>query len=169
MMFTKNLSGFTRCISLLLMLMVMGVMDLQAQTSEITGVVRSSEGETIPGVTVMLKGSGTGTSTDMDGAYKLTVNDPNGTLMFSSIGMIKQEIPINGRSTIDVTMEMDVAQLDMVEVVDYGYGTVKKTDMTGSVASMSGKELAKIPVASAAQAITGRLPGVRVLDRKSVV
>ncbi|AGA79321.1 SusC/RagA family TonB-linked outer membrane protein [Echinicola vietnamensis] len=163
MMFTKNLSGFTRCISLLLMLMVMGVMDLQAQTSEITGVVRSSEGETIPGVTVMLKGSGTGTSTDMDGAYKLTVNDPNGTLMFSSIGMIKQEIPINGRSTIDVTMEMDVAQLDMVEVVDYGYGTVKKTDMTGSVASMSGKELAKIPVASAAQAITGRLPGVRVL------
>ncbi|GAB3657958.1 TonB-dependent receptor [Echinicola sediminis] len=163
MMFTKNLSGTTRYLSLFLMLMVLTVVELQAQSLEITGVVKSSEGETVPGVTVLLKGTGLGTSTDLDGAYKLDVNDPNGTLIFSSIGMIKQEIPIEGRSVIDITMEMDVAQLDMVEVVDFGYGTVKRTDMTGSVASMSGKELAKIPVASAAQAITGRLPGVNVL------
>ncbi|MBD8490589.1 TonB-dependent receptor [Echinicola sp. CAU 1574] len=163
MKFTKNLSGITRYLSLFLLLTVFSMVELYAQSLTITGVVKGSDGETVPGVTVLLKGTGTGTSTDMDGAYTLAVDDPNGTLIFSSIGMIKQEIAIEGRSTIDVTMEMDVAQLDMVEVVDYGYGTVKRTDMTGSVASMSGKELAKIPVASAAQAITGRLPGVNVL------
>ncbi|WP_186756686.1 SusC/RagA family TonB-linked outer membrane protein [Echinicola salinicaeni] len=163
MMLTKNLSGTSRYLSLFLLLMIFSMVELSAQSLTITGVVKSSDGETVPGVTVLLKGTGTGTSTDMDGAYTLAVDDPNGTLIFSSIGMIKQEIAIEGRSTIDVTMEMDVAQLDMVEVVDYGYGTVKRTDMTGSVASMSGKELAKIPVASAAQAITGRLPGVNVL------
>ncbi|WP_215223718.1 SusC/RagA family TonB-linked outer membrane protein [Echinicola shivajiensis] len=163
MMLTKNLSGTSRYLSLFLLLMIFSVVELSAQSLMITGVVKSSDGETVPGVTVLLKGTGIGTSTDMDGAYTLSVDDPNGTLIFSSIGMIKQEIAIEGRNTIDVTMEMDVAQLDVVEVVDYGYGTVKRTDMTGSVASMSGKELAKIPVASAAQAITGRLPGVNVL------
>ncbi|WP_200977361.1 TonB-dependent receptor [Echinicola sp. 20G] len=163
MKFTKNLSGISRYLSLFLLLTVFSMVELYAQSLTITGVVKGSDGETVPGVTVLLKGTGTGTSTDMEGAYTLAVNDPNGTLIFSSIGMIKQEIAIEGRSTIDVTMEMDVAQLDMVEVVDYGYGTVKRADMTGSVASMSGKELAKIPVASAAQAITGRLPGVNVL------
>ncbi|UCS92870.1 TonB-dependent receptor [Echinicola marina] len=163
MKLTKNLWGFSRYLSLFLLLMIFSLAELHAQSLTITGVVKSSDGETIPGVTVLLKGTGTGTSTDMDGAYTLAVDDPNGTLIFSSIGMIKQEISIEGRSSIDVAMEMDVAQLDMVEVVDFGYGTVKRTDMTGSVASMSGKELAKIPVASAAQAITGRLPGVNVL------
>ncbi|MDN3670632.1 TonB-dependent receptor [Echinicola jeungdonensis] len=163
MKFTRKLSGNFRFYSMFLLLMVWTTFELRAQGLQITGEVRSAEGETVPGVTVLLKGTSTGTSTDLDGAYKLTVNDPNGTLIFSSIGMVKQEIPIQNRSTIDVTMEMDVAQLDLVEVVDYGYGSVKRTDMTGSVASISGKELAKIPVASAAQAITGRLPGVNVL------
>ncbi|WP_044202482.1 SusC/RagA family TonB-linked outer membrane protein [Echinicola pacifica] len=163
MLFTKPLSGKAWRLPMILALLVIAVTELRAQSLQISGVVKSSEGETIPGVTVLMKGSTNGTSTDLDGAYSLTVNNPQGTLMFSSIGMIKQEVQIEGRSTINITLEMDIAQLDMVEVVDYGYGTIKKSDMTGSVASMSGKELARIPVASAAQAITGRLPGVRVL------
>jgi TonB-dependent starch-binding outer membrane protein SusC len=83
--------------------------------------------------------------------------------VFSFIGMISKEVPVDGKSTVNVTLESDVQTLNEVVVVDFGYGTVKKTDMTGSVATMGARELKNIPVANAAQAMTGRMPGVSVL------
>ncbi|UZD24522.1 TonB-dependent receptor [Algoriphagus halophytocola] len=155
--------NFTRIFSLMMLSMTVFAVGLQAQQTRITGTVSSEEGELLPGATVLLKGTTIGAVTDIDGGYAITVNDPNGTLVFSMIGMVAQEVAIEGRSSIDVVLNLDMSQLETVEVVSFGYGTVKRTDLTGSVASMSGKELAKIPVASAAQAITGRLPGVNVL------
>ncbi len=155
--------NFTKLLSLLLLSLTILVVEVKAQTTTISGTVTSEEGEVLPGATVLLKGTATGAVTDIDGSYSITVNDPNGILVYSMIGMITQEVPIAGKNTIDVELNLDISQLEVVEVVDFGYGTVKRTDMTGSVASMSGRELAKIPVASAAQAITGRLPGVNVL------
>lgn len=155
--------NFTKLMLSLLLLMGISVGWVQAQQLKVSGVVSSEEGEVLPGAYVLLKGTTVGTVTDIDGSYTLTISDANGTLVFSMIGMVTQEIPVEGKTKIDVELKLDISQLETVEVVDFGYGTVKRTDMTGSVASMSGRELAKIPVASAAQAITGRLPGVNVL------
>lgn len=130
--------------------------------NQVSGKVTGSDGEGLPGVSVVVLGTTTGVSTDVSGNYKLSASS-NGTLVFTFIGMEKQEISINGQSVINVEMKDDANVLNEVVVVDYGYGTVKKTDMTGSVASISGRELSKIPLTSAAQAITGRLPGVNVL------
>ncbi len=155
--------NFTKLILGLLLVMGISVGWADAQQLKVSGVVTSEEGEVLPGAYVLLKGTTVGTVTDIDGSYTLTISDPNGTLVYSMIGMVTQEIPVAGRTKVDVELQLDISQLETVEVVDFGYGTVKRTDLTGSVASMSGRELAKIPVASAAQAITGRLPGVNVL------
>ena len=155
--------NFTKLILGLLLVMGISVGWVNAQQLKVSGIVSSEEGEVLPGAYVLLKGTTVGTVTDIDGSYTLTISDPNGTLVYSMIGMVTQEIPVAGKTKIDVELKLDISQLETVEVVDFGYGTVKRTDMTGSVASMSGRELAKIPVASAAQAITGRLPGVNVL------
>ncbi|GAA0878913.1 TonB-dependent receptor [Algoriphagus jejuensis] len=155
--------NFTKLILGLLLVMGISVGWAEAQQLKVTGVVTSEEGEVLPGAYVLLKGTTIGTVTDLDGGYTLTISDANGTLVYSMIGMVTQEIPVAGLTKIDVELKLDISQLETVEVVDFGYGTVKRTDLTGSVASMSGRELAKIPVASAAAAITGRLPGVNVM------
>lgn len=155
--------NFTKLILGLLLAMGISVGWAGAQQLKVTGVVSSEEGEVLPGAYVLLKGTTIGTVTDIDGSYSITISDPDGVLVYSMIGMISQEIPVAGMTKIDVELKLDFSNLETVEVVDFGYGTVKRTDLTGSVASMSGRELAKIPVASAAQAITGRLPGVNVL------
>ena len=98
--------------------------------------------------------------TDYDGKYEIAAGAGD-TLVFSYIGFASQSIPVRGRTKIDVELSTDANLLD--EVVVIGYGTVRRTDLTGSVASLSGNQIAKIPITSAAQAITGRLPGVNVL------
>ena len=119
-------------------------------------------GGPLPGVTILVKGTATGTSTDFDGNYALNNVSANATLVFSYVGYQTQEIAVNGQSTINVTLQVDVSQLDEIVIVDYGYGKVKKSDMTGSSASISSAELSTIPISSAAEALTGRLPGVNV-------
>ena len=136
-------------------------LSMQAQ-NRVSGVVTDPDGESLPGVSVLVQGTTVGVSTDANGKYDISV-PASGTLSFTFIGMVKQSIPVNGQSTINVVLQPDENVLDAVVVVDYGYGTIKKTDMTGAVASMSGKEISKIPITSAAQAMTGRLPGVNVL------
>lgn len=155
--------NLTKLILGLLLFVAFSVHSGYAQAQKVTGVVTSEEGEVLPGAYVLLKGTTIGTVTDIDGSYTINLADGSGTLVFSMIGMITQEIPVDGKTNIDVELKLDIGQLETVEVVDFGYGRVKRTDLTGSVASMSGKDLAKIPVASTAQAITGRLPGVNVL------
>jgi TonB-linked SusC/RagA family outer membrane protein len=132
-----------------------------AQTT-VSGVVRDGFGETVVGVSVVAKGERiVSATTDENGRYTITVPAGVNTLTFSFMGMKTTTVTITG-STMDVVMEED-AQL-LQEVVMIGYGTVKKRDLTGSVASVSAKELANIPVTSAAEAITGRMAGVQVVS-----
>lgn len=131
--------------------------------TKVTGTVINGGDKTpIPGVTVVVKGTTTGTITDDRGKYTVTVPEGGKSLVFSFIGMKTEEFPINGQSVIDVMMREDVVGVD--EVVVIGYGTVKKSDLTGSVAVVSTKELTQNPSSSAAQSLQGRAPGVLVIQ-----
>ena len=132
---------------------------LLAQNQVITGTVTDETNMPLPGVSVYVKGSTSGSVTDTDGKYK--INAPaDGILAFSFIGMRNTEVAVNGRTTVDVAMESDVSQLE--EVVVVGYGTQKKSDVTGSVGSVSTKEIKATPITGMAQAIQGRVAGVQV-------
>lgn len=130
----------------------------------ISGVVTDGGelGGPLPGVTVLVKGTSNGASTDFDGQFTLNNVASNATIVFSYIGYKTQEVAVNNRTSINVTLETDISQLDEIVIVDYGYGKVNKADMTGSSASISSKELSTIPISSAAEALSGRLPGVNV-------
>ena len=126
----------------------------------VSGKITDSSGTPLPGVTVVVKGTNTGIITDMDGKYVLSNIQGDVTLVFSFVGMKTQEIPVAGKTSINITMEEDAIGLE--EVVAIGYGTARRKDLTGSVASVTGASLKDIPVTSAAQAITGRMAGVQV-------
>jgi len=133
-----------------------------AQTRNITGKVNDSSGNPLPGVTVLVKGSTIGVITDANGNYSLTNVPSNATLVFSFVGMQKQEITVGTQSTISVTMVAEAVGLD--EVVVIGYGTVKKSDLTGSVGSASGEKLQERPTTGIAQAIAGRVSGASIVQ-----
>ena len=126
----------------------------------VSGKVTNSRGEPLVGVSVTVKGTGTGRSTNEKGIYAIDV-PANGTLIFSYIGYTEQEIPVNGRSKVDVVMKIIVSSLDQVIVV--GYGTQKKKDITGSVAVVDMEALKSIPSASAVQALQGQASGVDII------
>jgi TonB-linked outer membrane protein, SusC/RagA family len=134
-----------------------------AQQKDVKGMVKDVSGEPLIGVSVVAKGHAggatIGTVTDFDGNYVLSVPADTKTLEVSYIGMITQNLPLN-KSVIDVVLKEDIAQLD--EVVVIGYGTVKRKDITGSVASVNADAIAAIPVASAVEAISGKLAGVQI-------
>lgn len=138
--------------------------DMNAQDGvTVSGIVIDEDTqEPLMGVTVLEKGTQNGVVTDFEGEYSITVNTINPVLVFSYMGFTTKEVPVNGRTDIDVIMAPDLNMLNEVVLVDYGYGTVKQEDMTGSVASIGSKELAKVPVANTAEALSGRLPGVNI-------
>ncbi|MFY0625805.1 MAG: TonB-dependent receptor [Reichenbachiella sp.] len=125
----------------------------------VTGKITDEKGDGLPGASVIVKGTSTGTVSDIDGNFTLNAPD-DGTLIISFIGYATQEIAVSGRSSIDVGLELDAEQLE--EVVVLGYGTQKKSDVTGAVSVVSGDEIGKYAVANATQAIQGRMAGVRV-------
>ncbi len=125
----------------------------------VTGKITNSNGEAVPGVSVRIKGATTGTSSAIDGSYSLNVPD-GATLLFSSVGYEDEEVVVGGRTTIDVVLKSETKAIEQVIVV--GYGTSRKKDLTGSVASISGAELAKQPVLTATQAVQGKIAGVQV-------
>ncbi len=135
------------------------VFDVMQQKS-VSGIVTDESGVPLPGVTVVVKGTTTGTITDADGNYSLQNVQAGTTLIFSFVGMKTQEIAVAGKTTIDIQMEEDAIGLD--EVVAIGYGTVKKSDLTGSVTSVKSGELSAIPSSSVIQALSGRAAGVHV-------
>lgn len=139
-----------------------GMMNAQEDATVLGTVIDAETQEPLPGVTIFEKGTTNGTTTDFDGEYSINLRERPATLVFSFIGYATQEIEIDDERTLDVTMEVDLDQLDEVTIIDYGYGKVRKEDMTGSVASIGSEELSDIPVASAAEALSGRLPGVNV-------
>jgi len=130
-----------------------------AQKRTVTGSVLSDDGSTLPGVSVLEKGTSNGAVTDADGNYSISVNE-NATLVFSFIGMKPQEVAVNNQTVINITLETDITQLS--EVVVVGYGTQKKSDITGSIVSVTGDDLKKMPVASVSETLTGRMAGVQV-------
>ena len=128
----------------------------------VTGKVTSPTGEGIPGVSVSVKGSSVGTSTDAAGNYTLTA--PEGaTLVFSSVGFETQEIPINSRTSIDVSMKESTGR-SMDEVVVIGYGTASKRDLTGSIVKIQGKEVADKPNTNPVASLQGKVAGLSVVN-----
>lgn len=148
---------------LLFVLCLIGA-SIYAQSMKVTGKVVDGDGLEVIGASVVVKGAaGVGTITDLNGTYSLTVNDASkDVLVFSYVGMASQEIKVNGRSQINVTLKSDAVLLD--EVVAIGYATVKRKDLTGSVASVNSKELSKIPTSDVTQALAGRMAGVQVMQ-----
>lgn len=136
------------------------VQSAQAQERTVTGTVRdAASGEALPGVTILVQGTSTGTVTDMNGTYSISV-DPTATLVYSFIGYVQQALPVNNRSVIDVSLSEDVEQLG--EVVVVGYGTQEKRDVTGAVASIDAKNFNQGVIVSPDQLFQGKLTGVQV-------
>lgn len=133
--------------------------DVYAQQKTIKGTVTDTQGEALIGVAVAVKGMSTGTITDLDGKYTLSVATGAKTLVASYIGMTSKEVAISG-TVVDIVLEDNLSELD--EVVVIGYGTLKKRDLTGSVASVQGNVLQAIPVANVSEALTGKLAGVQI-------
>jgi TonB-linked SusC/RagA family outer membrane protein len=132
-----------------------------AQKRSVSGVVRDkSTNEMIPGVTVLEKGTGNGTVTNVDGKFVLSVNE-GATLQVSFIGMKTQEIKVGNSNTFDIVMESTTEQVD--EVVVVGYGTQKKTNLTGSVASVDTKVLEARPIADVGRGLQGTTAGLNVV------
>ncbi len=127
---------------------------------KITGKVTTDSGDPIPGVNIILKGTETGTITDADGNYALVDLPADAVLVFSFVGMKTQEISLNGETTINVVMESEAIGLD--EVVAIGYGTVKRRNLTGAVASVKSEEITLAPVSSPVEAIQGRVAGLDI-------
>lgn len=130
-----------------------------AQAQEVSGSVSDATGP-LPGASVVVKGTTTGTQTDFDGNYTLDGVDPNAVLVISYIGYATQEVPVNGRSTVNVVLEEDAQALDEVVIIGYGQTTVK--DATGSIASVSSDEFNGGVIASPEQLIQGKTAGVNI-------
>ncbi|GAB3996986.1 TonB-dependent receptor [Spirosoma daeguense] len=132
--------------------------------ADIRGKVSDANGQGIPGVSVVIKGTTRGTTTNSEGDFTLSA-DANATLVFSFVGYVSQEMQINGRSILNVTLQQDDRALE--EVVVVGYGTQKRASVTGAVSSVTPKDLTALPVVSAESALQGRVPGVRVVNNGS--
>ncbi|GGB95348.1 SusC/RagA family TonB-linked outer membrane protein [Dyadobacter sediminis] len=127
----------------------------------IKGKVVDDKGEGLPGVNVLVTGSQTGTSTDQNGQYTLSVPEGNVVLRFSFIGFVSQDATVGNSSVIDVTLVPDVNSLS--EVVVVGYGTQEKKDVTGAVSSVKGADFQNLPTGGAQQALQGRAAGVNII------
>lgn len=134
---------------------------LFAQGKKISGTVTDSSGRGIPSVTVTEKGTKNSAATTSDGAFSLNVSNTNATLVFSSVGYVDKEVDVNDETSINVVLTTSVANLGDVVVV--GYGTQRKKDVTGSVASVNTKNFNSIPIANAGEGIEGRASGVQVI------
>ena len=134
--------------------------NISQQQKSVSGKVTDSSGSPFPGVSVVSKGSTLGTITDGDGKYSLSNVPENTTLQFSFVGMKTQEIAVGNKNNINVVLEEETIGLE--EVIAVGYGTTKKSDLTGSVASVKSDQLVTFPASGAIQALQGRAAGVQI-------
>lgn len=149
----------TRRSLLMLLLLILGTMGALAQTT-IIGTVEDSSGEPLIGASVLVKGAKTGASTDLDGNFKISIQNADATLVISYIGYKTVELP--AENGMKVVLEEDNKMLD--EVVVIGYGSVRRGDVTTAISSVSQKDLENRPIVSAAQAIQGKAAGVSVIS-----
>jgi len=134
-----------------------------AQSLTIKGKIKDETGQALPGVTVLVKGTTNGATTDTEGNYTLNIPNGSGTLVVSFIGFTTKEVPINNQTTINVNLAPDAKALG--EVVVLAYGQQKKETVTGSVATIQTKELVQSPVSNLTNALGGRLPGLITTQR----
>ena len=137
------------------------------QQLTLTGVVTDANGDPLPGVTVAIKGTSQGTATDANGAFSLQVPNENAVLVFSYIGFNTQEIPVGNRRTINVSLLESSRELE--EVIVIGYGTVRKSDLAGSVSSVSNKQFRDHPVKQLQDILQGRTAGVEVTNTSGML
>ncbi|MEI7828983.1 MAG: TonB-dependent receptor, partial [Prolixibacteraceae bacterium] len=135
----------------------------QQQTRKVSGKVTDSSGATLPGVSVVVRGTTLGVITDIDGNYTISNLPENAILEFSFVGMKSQELAVAGKITINVSLKEDAIGIE--EVVAVGYGTQRKITMAGAIASVENKNIINIPVANTANTLAGKLPGLIVVQR----
>lgn len=147
---------------ILITVCIFNILSVQAQSQAVSGKILDAEGLELIGVNVSIKGSsGIGTISDITGKYTLKVNNAaKDVLIFSYIGMKTQEVAVKGQKEINITLQNDAKVLD--EVVVVGYGTSKRSDLTGSVVSIKSEDLLKVPTSDVTQALAGRVAGVQV-------
>tara|TARA_Y100001980_G_C14556906_1_gene353205 strand:- start:87487 stop:90522 length:3036 start_codon:yes stop_codon:yes gene_type:complete len=139
---------------------------LSGQNLDVSGQVTDAEtGEALIGATVVVQGTTDGTVTDLDGNYRLTVKNSETTLEFSYIGYKTMSIPLNGRTTVDIAMNLDAEQLE--EVVVVGYGTQKQRDLTSAISTVKAEEITQSPVGQTMQALQGRVAGLQIVSAGS--
>ena len=160
----KHLSKFKQTQIIIMVFVLFGLtQSMLAQKQDITGTVKSESGEVLPGVTILTKESkSTGTATDFDGNFSLKVPEKVNTLIFSYVGFKTQEVLIAGRAVVNVNLVAEENELD--EVVVVGYGTQKRRDVTGAIASIKATELERTVNANLGDALQGRVAGVQVLS-----
>lgn len=136
---------------------------VQSPERTITGTVTDNRGEPLPGVSIVVRGTTTGVTTGLNGAYRLPNVPENAVLVFSFIGMQTQEIPVRGKTRLDVVMEETAIGID--EVVAIGYGVQKKVNLTGAIATVDETEMTESPQPNLSNKLAGRLPGVIINTR----
>ena len=135
---------------------------ITVQDRVISGTIKDELGTALPGANVVIKGTAIGTTSNSDGKYSLSIPNSSGVLVFSYIGYAPQEVVLEGQTTIDVTLQPDPETL--AEVVVVGYGSQKRSDLTGAISSIKAEELTQLPMQRVDQALQGRAPGVMVLN-----
>lgn len=133
-----------------------------AQSITVKGIVKDDKGQSLPGVTVVIKGTSNGTITDPEGNYTLTEVPAESILVFSFVGMKVQEVPLDGRTTIDVVLEEETIGLE--EVVAIGYGTVRRADVTGSISSIGADDFNLGITMAPEQLMQGKVAGVNIIQ-----
>ena len=147
-------------------LMVMSVFVFAQQTRQISGTIKDVSGEPLPGVNIVVKGTTVGTISQPDGTYQLSANvSDNSILVYSFIGYIPQEVQVGSQSQINVTLQVQATDID--EVVVVGYGTMKKSDLTGSVGSVGSDALVQKGTSSILEAMQGAVAGVNITQSGS--
>jgi TonB-linked SusC/RagA family outer membrane protein len=146
--------------TLLLFFLSVITLDIFSQQINISGVIKGSEGEKLPGVNIVEKGTQNGTVSDLEGNFSLSLSTLEPVLVISYVGYITQEIEIKDRYELDIVLNEEMINLD--EVVVIGYGTAKKSDLTGSVSSVKPKDLNTAGISNATQMLQGRIPGLYI-------
>ncbi len=149
----------------LIFILIFSVPSLLSQPLEITGKIIGEDGAGMPGVNVVIKGTTTGTVTDVDGNYRITVPDSESILQFSYVGYLPEEITVGNQTTIDISLVPDIARLE--EVVVVGYGTISKQNLTTAISKINPED---VPVAannSVSQLLFGRAAGLNVIQQSA--
>lgn len=131
--------------------------------NQVRGNVKDEKGEPLAGVSIKLKNSNVGVTTDIDGNFLIQLPSENETLIFSFIGFLPQEIPVNNRSIINVQLESEIT--DLSEVVVVGYGTQRKSDLTGAVNRVTADQISDRPASNVGQALQGKVSGVEIVQQ----